>query len=136
MSLPTLPSHTVAVSHHDARRHPSPLPTSIDCRSRRCPSIAPLSIALPPFISRCWRRRQETQRRWTIDGDDVYRRQETAAAAEADDKLEGPRPSTRDYCNETQQRETAEIANQHLNMKRMLNQISMLEWMWRKCSEE
>jgi hypothetical protein len=23
-----------------------------------------------------------------------------------------------------------------LNMKRMLNQISMLEWMWRKCSEE
>ena len=24
----------------------------------------------------------------------------------------------------------------HLNMKRMLSQILMLEWMWRKCSEE
>jgi len=42
----------------------------------------------------------------------------------------------RDYGDETQQRETAEIADQHLNMKKMLNKISMLEWMWRKCSEE
>jgi hypothetical protein len=24
----------------------------------------------------------------------------------------------------------------HLNMKRILNQKLMLEWMWRKCSEE
>ncbi len=71
-----------------------------------------------------------------IDGDDVYRQQETAAGAAADNKLEGPRPSTRDYGDETQHRETAEIADRHLNMKRMLNQISMLEWMWRKCSEE
>jgi hypothetical protein len=44
-------------------------------------------------------------------GDDVYCQQETAAAAAvaavAFDKLEGPRPPTRDYGDETQQRQTA-----------------------------
>ena len=44
-------------------------------------------------------------------GDDVYCQQETAAAAAvaavAVDKLEGPRPPTRDYGDETQQQETA-----------------------------
>jgi hypothetical protein len=69
--------------------------------------IAPLSIAPPLFISCCQRRRQEAWRRQTTDGNDVYRRQETAAVAAVDDKLEGLWPPTSDYGNKTQQQETA-----------------------------
>ena len=50
----------------------------------------------------------------TIDGDDVYRQQETAVVAEAaavvEDELEGRRPPTRDYGNKRQQQETTETA--------------------------
>jgi len=47
----------------------------------------------------------------SADGDDVYRRQETTAAAAAGDKLEGRWPPTRDYGDERQQRETAETTD-------------------------
>ena len=51
----------------------------------------------------------------TIDGNDVYRLQETAVvtaeAAAVEDELEGWRPPTRDYGNERQQREMAETAD-------------------------
>jgi len=56
-------------------------------------------------------RRREVQRRRTIDGNAIYSRQETAAVAAADDKLDEPRPLTRDYGDKTQQQEAAEITD-------------------------
>ncbi len=64
----------------------------------------------PPFISRFRRRRHKARRGPKLDGNDVHRQQETAVAVAADDKLEGRWPQTRDYSNERQQWETAEIA--------------------------